>query len=103
MRAAILSCQSSRERIDQLFRTVQGKPLNRVTVGTVTMQADPAKRVREARRRLKTEGITVLGHNQDDLALARENGLPLPRRGEWLSMPPSTAFGGSSPPDPTEV
>ncbi|MGW2696116.1 NaeI family type II restriction endonuclease [Streptomyces sp. NPDC001296] len=95
VRSAILSQQSSQERIDELFRTVQGKALNRVTVTTVAMQADAAKRVRDARRRLKPEGITILGYSHDNHATAREFGLPLPRRGEWLSTrlePPSEAM-----------
>lgn len=99
VRSAVLSQQSSQERIDELFRTVQGKALNRVTVTTVAMQADAAKRVRDARRRLKPEGITILGYSHDHHATARKFGLPLPRRGEWLSTrlePPSEAMATTS-------
>jgi hypothetical protein len=87
-RSAILSTSGRRggqRRIDGLFRHVQARLVSRATVLTVGQQDDPPKRVRDARLRLRTEGIVVLGHQGDHPRIARALGLPVPSKGQWVS------------------
>ena len=52
---------------------------------TVGQQDDAPKRVRDARLRLRPEGIVVLGHQGDHPRIARSLGLPVPAKGQWVS------------------
>ncbi|MDX3213980.1 NaeI family type II restriction endonuclease [Streptomyces sp. ME02-6991-2B] len=65
---------------------MQGQLLDRSAVRTVAMDRDSPKRVREARRNLWTEGIFVLGHQEDQPRIATALGLPQPNKVEWVSV-----------------
>jgi hypothetical protein len=56
----IFAPMSSQKRIDELFRVVQGQPVGAAVLRTVAMNEDATKRVREARRRLRAEGLLIL-------------------------------------------
>ena len=86
VRLRIFSHASGQERMDELFRLVQGRIIPRVAIETVARQKDPMKRMRDARQRLRAEGILVLGHQDDDPATARRYGLPVPKKGEAISV-----------------
>ncbi|MGW9370414.1 NaeI family type II restriction endonuclease [Streptomyces xanthophaeus] len=73
-------------RTNRLFRLVQGRVLNQTAVRTVALQEDAPKRVRDARRTLRQEGILVLGSTPQHVRIARGLGLPEPRKGEWVSQ-----------------
>lgn len=85
-RAAILSRGSGTERLAELFRRVRNRPIPIATVRTVARQPEVARRIRDARRVLDAEGITVLGHRPDDLAVAERLGVPAPGADEWVSV-----------------
>jgi hypothetical protein len=107
-REAILSSRGRRggqRRINELFRRVQGRLVSRATILTVAQQDDPPKRVRDARSKLRPEGIVVLGHQGDHPRIARSLDLPLPSKGQWVSArliscepgrnAPSVSIGGA--------
>lgn len=85
IRKEIFSLQSGQARIEALFRLVQNKIIPRVAVETVARQKDPMKRARDARKKLAAEGILVLGHQNEDPFKAAFRGLPVPRKGEFIS------------------
>ncbi|PWK81760.1 restriction endonuclease NaeI [Lentzea atacamensis] len=105
-------------RVNQLFREVQGVLVPRAVIATVAQQDDFMKRVRGsggARSYLRDEGILVLGHQDNDPVVARDLGLPVPRKGEVVAarvvpagenaVLPSAEIGGrrwvvASPSDP---
>jgi hypothetical protein len=75
-------------RLNELFRRVQGRIIRRAEVATVAMQDDFMKRARDSggsRDQLRTEGILVLGHQDNDPLVARALGLPVPRKGELVA------------------
>ncbi|MGW4565366.1 NaeI family type II restriction endonuclease [Streptomyces sp. NPDC004561] len=76
---------SGQERMNQLFREVQDQLVGRQTVLTVGQQDDSPKRARDARIRLRPEGIVVLGHSRPHPHVARALRLPVPIKGEWIS------------------
>lgn len=85
-RSAILnSALSGQEKVDQLFRSVLGKVVRREVVLTVAQQDDGPKRVRDARKRLRPEGILVLGHQGSHPAIAEGFGLEVPPKGSWIA------------------
>ena len=73
-------------RTNELFRRVQGRPVNRNTVLTVARQDDSPKRVRDARIHLRPEGIMILGHMNEHPRIARELNLPVPEKGSWVAV-----------------
>lgn len=75
------------QRINQLFRLVQGTVIGPETIRTVANQKDPYKRPRDARlpKHLGSEGILILGHQADHPRIARDLGLPVPTKGEFVS------------------
>jgi hypothetical protein len=86
-------------KINMLFRRVQERIVNRATVLTVAQQDDGMKRPRDARNpnQLGREGILVLGHQEDDPLVAAALGLPVPRKGEFISVrvvPAEAAYAG---------
>lgn len=85
----IMAQPSGQLRVNELFRQVQGKIIPRVAIETVAQQKDPMKRMRDARRILRTEGILVLGHQGNDPHTARARGFPAPSKGEALAVPES--------------
>jgi hypothetical protein len=75
-------------RTNELFRSVQGVIIRRAELATVAQQDDFMKRARGnggARSNLQPEGIVVLGHQENDPRVARDLGLPVPRKGELIS------------------
>jgi hypothetical protein len=93
-REAIFSARSKRgashgqARVNQLFRLVQGRLIRRAELATVAQQDDFMKRARGnggARTHLQSEGILVLGHQDNDPLVARDLGLPVPTKGEFVS------------------
>jgi hypothetical protein len=78
--------RNGQRRTNELFRLVQGRLISRTAVLTVAQQDDPPKRVRDARLRLQTEGIIILGHQGDHPRIARTLGLPVPVKGQWVSV-----------------
>ncbi|MCD2100240.1 NaeI family type II restriction endonuclease [Rhodococcus rhodochrous] len=76
---------SGQGRVDSLFRNVQNRLINRSVVLTVGQQDDAPKRVRDARTRLRREGIIILGHEQHHQSVAISLGLDIPHKGSWIS------------------
>lgn len=75
-------------RVNELFRSVQGRIIRRAELATVAQQDDFMKRARGnggARTRLQPEGILVLGHQDNDPLIAAALGLPVPRKGEFVA------------------
>ena len=87
VRCRILGHASGQERVDELFRLAQGRIIPRIAIETVARQKDPMKRMRDARRRLRAEGILVLGHQGEEPAIARSRGFPVPKKGEAIAIP----------------
>jgi len=79
--------KSGQARINELFRSVQGRIIPRVAIETVAQQMDSMKRARDARKHLKGEGILVLGHQGDEPLIAASRGYPVPKKGEMISIP----------------
>lgn len=80
--------QHGQARTNELFRSVQRQIIRRAEVATVARQDDFMKRVRGnggARTTLMAEGILVLGHQDNDPLVAAALGLPVPRKGEFVS------------------
>jgi hypothetical protein len=80
--------QHGQAKTNELFRTVQRRVIRRAEVATVAQQDDFMKRVRGnggARTALAAEGILVLGHQDNDPLVAEALGLPVPRKGEFVS------------------
>ena len=78
--------RSGQMRVDLLFRELQNTIVGRQTVVTVAQQDDAPKRARDARLHLRGEGILVLGHQESHPVVARALGLPVPVKGEWISV-----------------
>jgi hypothetical protein len=95
-RRYILETQSGQEAINRLFREQQGRLINRATVLTVAQQDDPLKRVRDARIRLKPEGIVIFGHYKPHPADAVRLGLPRPSLGRFVSARLAPWIGGDA-------
>lgn len=75
-------------RTNELFRSVQGRIIRRAELATVAQQDDFMKRARSqggARSYLRAEGILVLGHQDNDPWVASQLGLPVPRKGQFVS------------------
>lgn len=77
---------SGQRRVDQLFWELQGRIIGRETILTVAQQDDAPKRVRDARLHLRPEGIVILGHQDAHPVIAATLGLPVPVKGEWVSV-----------------
>lgn len=128
VRQAIFSagCDSRRgrgqARVNALFRLVQQEAISRTVVRTVAQQKDYMKRVRYdggARTHLRSRGIIILGDQKPHQTVAAELGVPIPHRGEFVSVrvavaktrhdgQPRTLLGGrywvaAMPGDPEEA
>jgi hypothetical protein len=60
IRRQIMRHRSGQSRVNELFRLVQGRIINRNALETVARQLDPMKRMRDARAPLLKEGILCL-------------------------------------------
>lgn len=93
----ILSHRSGQKRINDLLRSVTGRPIGRGTIETVAQQDDPMKRLRingGASSHLAEEGILVIGGTYEShRIIARDLGALVPGRSETISLPvvPATA------------
>ncbi len=86
-RSAILDYDlSGQQRVNELFRRVQGRVVRREVVLTVAQQHDGPKRVRDSRRHLQPEGILVLGHQGSHPRIANSLALPTPPKGSWIAV-----------------
>lgn len=85
---------SGQQRINELFRRVQERIIRREVVLTVAKQDDGPKRVRDARKLLAASNIAILGHQNDHPKAAESFGLPVPRKGEWISVSVADADEG---------
>jgi len=85
----IFARKSGAQRINELFRNTLGRRVGRAVVATVGQQDDPMKRIRGnggARSHLRPEGILILGQFGSHGAVARALGVPVPGRGESVSV-----------------
>ncbi|MFM7845754.1 MAG: NaeI family type II restriction endonuclease, partial [Planctomycetota bacterium] len=72
-----------------IFRVAQGKIIGRGVIATLGQQDDYMKRIRGnggSRSRLKPEGIIILGHYEEHRQIASQLELPVPNRGELVSI-----------------
>lgn len=77
---------SGQKRVNELFHRVQERIIRREVVLAVAMQDDGPKRVRDARKHLDPFGVVILGHQRTHPAAADAFGVPVPRKGEWVSV-----------------
>jgi hypothetical protein len=85
---AIRGNQHGQARTNELFRLVQRRIIRRAELATVAQQDDFMKRARGnggARTLLRPEGLLVLGHQDNDPLVAAALGLPVPKKGEFVS------------------
>ncbi|WP_320782203.1 NaeI family type II restriction endonuclease [Streptomyces sp. CRN 30] len=88
-RDAVFALTSGQQRLNELFRRVQGRPIARNVVRTVAQQKDYMKRVRGnggSRSALKPEGILIMGDYDSHRDVARQLRLQPPREGEFISQ-----------------
>ncbi|WP_347177341.1 NaeI family type II restriction endonuclease [Glycomyces sp. L485] len=85
-RRIILECNSGQAKVTELFRRVRGVIVNRDAVEPIAVQIDMAKRIRDSRKALAGEGIAILGHQEQHPIIAKTLELPVPRKGEWISV-----------------
>ncbi|TWX40969.1 hypothetical protein ES689_06155 [Frigoribacterium sp. ACAM 257] len=76
---------SGQSAVNTLFRRLQGELIPHAAVETVAQQIDSSKRIRDARRDLKNEGIVILGPLHPQPKIAAALGLPLPQAGSFVS------------------
>lgn len=87
--AKIMSQNSGQKRINELFRAALCRKVGRAVVATVAQQDDYMKRVRGnggARTALQPHGILILGQFQSHGAVAKALKIPVPGRGESVSV-----------------
>ncbi|WP_181816906.1 NaeI family type II restriction endonuclease [Grimontia hollisae] len=81
---------SGQQRLNEMFRLVQGVLIERETIATIAQaKDDPMKRVRAnggARSMLASEGIIILGHQNDHPRICRELALPVPTKGQVVAV-----------------
>lgn len=89
---------SGQGRVNELFRYVQRRIIERQVVLTVGQQDDAPKRARDARNHLRSNGIIILGHEEPHRRIATSLGLPAPHKGSWIStrVKPVTADAAHS-------
>ena len=86
---AVRGNQHGQAKTNELFRLVQGRIIRRAELATVAQQDDFMKRARGnggARTHLRSEGILVLGHQENDPLVAAALGIPVPKKGEFISI-----------------
>jgi hypothetical protein len=99
--ATVLAAGAGTSRVSELFRRTVGQAVGRAAVATVAAQLDITRRVRGgqsgARDPLASEGIVVLGGAYDwQREAARQLGLPIPRRTEYVAGYVAPAPAGSA-------
>ncbi|MFD0996476.1 hypothetical protein HNR16_003053 [Pseudoclavibacter chungangensis] len=99
---AVFSAGAGTARVSELFRRTAGRVVGRAAVATVAAQLDVTRRVRGgqsgSRDPLASEGIVILGGAYDwQRDAARDLGLPVPRRTEYVAghvAPTQAGWGG---------
>jgi len=92
-RREIITPRGGTERLANLFRLVQNRPISRLLVQAVAQQDDYMKRIRRnggARDVLAPEGIAIFWGQKDRL-LIQQLGLPVSGPDEFISFKPETA------------
>ncbi|MGW1490732.1 NaeI family type II restriction endonuclease [Streptomyces sp. NPDC002402] len=84
-RNALENVSAGQNRVDQLFRQVHERVIDRNAVVTAAKQLDAPKRVRDARHRLAPEGVIILGHQNESPRIAKALKLPVPEKGTWVA------------------
>ncbi|MET9447284.1 NaeI family type II restriction endonuclease [Streptomyces cinerochromogenes] len=99
IRAALEQVPVGQNRVDQLFRHVHGRIIDRNAVVTVAKQLDAPKRVRDSRQRLAPEGVVILGAQKESPRVATALGLPIPDKGTWIAtrLVPAPPVGDGRP------
>lgn len=82
---AVASERSGQAAVNRLFRDLPGILINQVAVETAAQQIDSTKRVRDARKQLRPEGLVIFGHYAPHPQLAKDLGLPRPTLGWFVS------------------
>ncbi|GAA2352003.1 NaeI family type II restriction endonuclease [Dactylosporangium salmoneum] len=76
-RQEIFAQASSIDRVMELARRSRGRPISRTALATVVMQADPARRLRDAQPKLAQEGLFLFrGGRVEDRRRIEHLGLP---------------------------
>jgi hypothetical protein len=86
---SITALKSGQKRINQPFRPALRETVGRAVVATVGQQGHylkEARAIRVARTALRAEGIVILGQYESHAAIARALGVPVPGRGESVSL-----------------
>ncbi|WLQ42907.1 NaeI family type II restriction endonuclease [Streptomyces laculatispora] len=92
LRSRILAPKSGQKKVNELFRRVQRRQIDRNVVRTLAMQYDYMARVRDdkngtrARPALREEGIIITGDSTNHRAVAKDLGGPVPEKGEFVSF-----------------
>ena len=84
-RQRILAQSSGQKRINEVFRLCLNQPISTNTLDTLAIQRDPSKRIRDARKWLKPEGIEILGERYDQ-ARIRSLRLPPLAKDTWIAV-----------------
>ena len=108
---AVLAAGAGTSRVSELFRRTVGQVVGRAAVATAAAQLDVTRRVRGgqsgSRDPLASEGIVILGGAYDwQRDAARQLGLPVPRRTEYVAgyvSPPSAGGNGRVAHGPTGI
>jgi hypothetical protein len=88
VRDKIFSHRRGQQRVNELFRLVQGVAIPNTALDTVAVQRDPSKRVRAnggAKDYLEKEGIIICGARYDKRTIKHLGLEPLPRD-HWMSI-----------------
>ncbi|MFD5267666.1 NaeI family type II restriction endonuclease [Streptomyces sp. NPDC058335] len=91
-REALYAPKSGQKRVNELFRRVQQRRIDRNVVRTLAQQHDYMARVRDdknrirARPALREEGYIIPGDSRNHQAVAEALGGPVPERGEFVSF-----------------
>ncbi|ANQ73284.1 restriction endonuclease [Rhodococcus erythropolis] len=86
-RDKILTPKSSGQgRLNELFRHITMRLVNRQVVLAVGQQDDAPKRVRDSRIALRDDGFIIVGHQRPYTQIAHALDLTLPAKGSWMSV-----------------
>ncbi|MEU5089658.1 NaeI family type II restriction endonuclease [Streptomyces sp. NPDC021356] len=91
-RRALYAPKSGQKRVNELFRLVQKKRIDRNVVRTLAQQHDYMARVRDDKQRtrarpvLREEGYIIVGDSGSHKAVAQALGGPVPEKGEFVSF-----------------
>jgi hypothetical protein len=85
----IMGLSSGQRRVHEIFRVAQRQRIGRGVIATLAQQEDYMKRIRGnggSRSKLKNEGIIILGQYEQHRRIAESLGVPIPDRGESVSV-----------------